>query len=78
MDRPGLKAVRKNPTDSMPGGRFPIANLKYLSNAKHDIGRAGGSKAAVIQHIDARAKAIGGAPVGKSKPASGFRTDRYK
>lgn len=77
-DSPRLKAARKNPTDSMKGGRFPIANLKDLSNAKHDIGRAKGSKAAVIRHIDQRAKALGGAPVGGSKHAPGFHTDRYK
>ena len=62
-----LKQARKEPGVSMPGGRFPIRDKQDLANAKHDIGRAKGSREAVIRHIDARAKAVGGSPVGGGK-----------
>ena len=53
--------------EAMPGGRFPIRNASDLSNAKHDYGRAK-DKPAVRAWIDKRAKALGEAPLGASKP----------
>ena len=51
---------------TMAGGRFPIDNTKDLANAKHDIGRAKGSKAAVKAWINKRADELGAPRVGKA------------
>lgn len=53
--------------DTMPGGRFPIRNRHDLENAKHDVGRAKGDKAAVRRWIDKRAKELGAPPLGGSE-----------
>jgi len=69
----GVKASARHEAKSkghtLPGtSKFPINNLKDLSNAKHDIGRTNEPKSKVVAFINSRAKALGGSPVGGSKP----------
>lgn len=53
---------------TLPGtDKFPINNLKDLSNAKHDIGRTSEPRAKVVAYLNSRARDLGGAPVGGHK-----------
>ena len=55
----------KSKGHTLPGtDKFPINNLKDLSNAKHDIGRTNEPRSKVVSYIDRRAKELGGKPVG--------------
>lgn len=71
-DSKGLAAARKNPADSMPGGRYPIRNASDLKHAERAVGRTPpAGRPAVKAHIAARAKALG------AKPSGGFNTDKF-
>lgn len=64
-----------------PGGRhsFPVPDAAHVQKAKRAIGRAPASERPAIKaKIDTAAKKFGLPPIGKSKPAPGFHTDRYK
>lgn len=59
-DSKGLAAARKDPADSMPGGRYPIRNTSDLKNAERAVGRTPpAGRPAVKAHIAQRAKALG-------------------